>query len=129
MVEDVERRLNALKVTADIVEGATELHESYWPHADFAVIVECESVLEWVTIQQPIATAIQQVREGLHFPATLVCPSIRGRREPVLAFEVLTSVHIHSPKYATWFPDEDQSEATDTLPSDVGAAPLSVNLG
>jgi hypothetical protein len=121
IVEDVERRLADLNVTADVLQGTTELHESYWPHADFAVIVECDSVLEWVTVQQPIATTIQEVREDLYFPATLVCPSIRGRREPLLAFEVMTSVHLHSPKYATWFPD-DESEEADTLPSDVGAA-------
>jgi hypothetical protein len=40
----------------------------------------------------------------------------------MLAFEVLTSVHLHSPKYVTWFPDDDQGEEADTLPSDVGAA-------
>jgi len=122
IVEDVKRRLAALNVTAHILEGTTELHESYWPHADFAVIVECDSVLEWVTVQQPIATVIQEVREDLYLPATLVCPSIRGRREPLLAFEVLTAVHLHSPKYIAWFPDDDQSEEAATLPSDVGAA-------
>lgn len=122
IVEDVKRRLAALNVTAHVLEGTTALHESYWPHADFAVIVECDSVLEWVTVQQPIATAIQEVREDLYLPATLVCPSIRGRREPVLAFEVLTTVHLHSPKYIAWFPDDDQSEEAATLPSDVGAA-------
>ncbi|MGL5824479.1 MAG: hypothetical protein ACRCYU_06550, partial [Nocardioides sp.] len=122
IVEDVERRLADLNVTADVLQDTTELHESYWPHADFAVIVECDSVLEWVTAQQPIATAIQEVRKDLYLPATLVCPSIRGRREPALAFEVLTSVHIHSPKYATWFPDDDQNAEGDTLLNDVGAA-------
>jgi hypothetical protein len=122
IVEDVERRLADLNVTADVLQSTTELHESYWPHADFAVIVECDSVLEWVTAQQPIATVIQDVRGDLYLPATLVCPSIRGRREPALAFEVMTSVHMHSPKYATWFPDDDRSDGGDTLPSDVDAA-------
>lgn len=121
IVENVERRLADLSVTADVLQGETELHESYWPHADFAVVVECDSVLEWVGVQQAVATAIQKAREDLYFPATLVCPSIRGRREPVLAFEVMTSVHMHSPKYATWFPD-DQSVDADTLPSEVDAA-------
>lgn len=122
IVEDVERRLPDLNVTADVFQGTTELHESYWPHADFAVVVECDSVLEWVKVQQPIATVIQEVRGDLYLPATLVCPSIRGRREPALAFEVMTSVHMHSPKYATWFPDDDRSDGGDTLPSDVDAA-------
>lgn len=121
IVEDVERRLADLSVKADVLQGAAELQESYWPHADFAVVVDCDSVLEWVGVQQAVASAIQEVREDLYFPATLVCPSIRGGREPMLAFEVMTSVHMHSPKYVTWFPD-DQSAETDTLPSDVGAA-------
>ena len=122
IVEDIKRRLADLNVMADVLEGTTERHESYWPHVDFAVIVECDSVLEWVTIQQAIATAIQEVREDLYLPATLVCPSIRGRREPLLAFEVLTSVHLHCPKYVNWFPDDDRSDDADSLPSDVDAA-------
>lgn len=122
LVEDTEKRMRALNATAQVLTMNADPDEGYWPHTNLAVVVECETVLEWAAAQDGIVTAVLEAREGVHLPATMVCPSIQGKREPALAFEALSSAYPQAPSYATWFPEDSPHEDNDTLQADISTA-------
>jgi hypothetical protein len=127
ILDTLDASLASAGVQAQVIERDTEPNEGYWPYTDFAVLVECTTVLEWTQLVEPVVEAVLAARSNHHLPSTLICPVIAGVREPELAMKVHSSAYHLNDRYYDWFPDEQpRDETVEDLPSDVQRALLAV---
>jgi hypothetical protein len=127
ILETLDASLASVGVRAEIIEGDTDPLEGYWPQVDFAVLVECSTVLEWMQLVERVVEAVLAARSNHHLPSTLVCPVIAGVREPELAMKVHSSAYHLNDRYYDWFPAEQpRDETIEDLPSDVQRALVAV---